>query len=107
MVGYYNLTPIGETRNLANFVVQVDTQLNGFLGYGIILSFFVVSFISMKSFGWSSKACFASTAFISAILSTFMFLIGIMNETVMLAVVVLAAAGVMSLLFTGGSDAGL
>jgi len=96
---HYNVTNIGSTRNIVDFVSAVNTEVDGFLSYGIIIGFFAVMFISFKAYGWSSKAAFSVTSFISAILCTFMFVAGFAHETVMLASIVLAAAGVVSLVF--------
>ena len=79
--------PITNTTSIGELVININAALGGILGPGLVLTIFVVTFIS--SIGYGTNKAFLASAFITTILTAPLMIMGIVDQSIMIILILL------------------
>ena len=97
---YYNLTNITGSNNFLSLTTNVSDMSGGWLGIGIMLTFTIIIFISLKDY--PMKESFAATFFVSTIIALLFKIIGLLSDFVLFIYIIAAAISIIALIFDKG-----
>ena len=101
-----NFTNITSANDWLELFVATETlfpsKFQGVLGIILCILVFAVAFIAMKSGGWDTKSCFASTMFLVLIVGLLSASIGLMTLEALLPIIIIFAISVMMLFSNKG-----
>ena len=99
-----NTTPF--TNTTGNFIIGIGTAINnesdGLFGLLILISFYIITFVSFSYNAQNLKGAFAGSTFIGVIIAILLRLLSWLNDTYLYAAIILAIIGL--LVAWGGSD---
>ena len=101
-MGISNVTELMNQTDLLGIVQIINIENNQFLSIGILTALFFVLFITFKTRGYENKSCFTATMFICVVISTLLFIIDLAHPTLMFAMIIMLAGGIISLFFGEG-----
>lgn len=98
---YWNLDPLTNMSNSSLVFVdtarELNTQLNGYIGFYLVLVIWFVLFLTLKGRGESVKSSFAATSVISAIAAIILYPLGLIYPTLFWVSLILPAIGLFLL----------
>lgn len=80
---------------LFDLVKYANNVTNNYLGIGIVILTFIISFISMKV--WPTAKAFAASMFITAILTVFLRILGLVGDWIMIIVLLGLCGSIIAL----------
>ena len=92
MTEIYNLTNISSSSNFLELTQHANSLSGGLFGTLVILSFFIVLFVSLHG---EMRIKFAAASFITAIITLLFSVIGLIGEFIVLIIVFMTAVSVM------------
>lgn len=98
---YYNLTNLSTSIELYDQVRIVNEASEGMLVFGFLLALFLILFIATKV-RYDFKASFATSSFITTIVSVLFLVAGLTNAYIVIVLVVMSAGGAVMLISEGG-----
>lgn len=90
------------TGNLQGLFLYADTVTNGWFGILMLIATWVILFILPKNYGYPTLTCYVSASFVVAIMSIFMRILGLLNDTFVIGYITLVAIGAFALWKTEG-----
>jgi len=78
----YNLTNISSSETLFELTKNANELTGGLMGNLIIVTVFIIAFIGFKS-TWEGQRSFAGASFITALISIFVRILGMITDQVM------------------------
>lgn len=98
---YYNLSNLSQSAALYDQIKVVNNASDGMLVFGILLSLFFILFLAQK-LRYDFKVCFASSMFITTLVSILFLVAELTSPYVVISCVVLSGAGAVMLVVEGG-----
>ncbi len=84
----YNLTGMSQSNSLFEFVYQSNILTGNLMGILIIITTFIIAFLNMKDY--EGKKAFAGSSFITALISIFLRVLGMITDQWMFGVFIVA-----------------
>lgn len=101
-----NFTNITSANDWFELIKATDTlfptAFQGMIGIALCIMVFAVSFIAMKSGGWETQSCFASSMFLVLVVGVLSATIGLMSLEALMPIILIFAVSVV-MLFRGGT----
>ena len=85
----YFAYPDANNQTFAHLLQWTNIVTDGYFGIAILFMVFLVSYISLKSVGWQNDKVLPFVAFITMIVSAFLVIIGITNQSTMVLCIVI------------------
>lgn len=95
----YDIDTIAYQNSTTGMFLGVNTAMNGFFGLMILLSIFLMLFITLLVRGNNVSHSFAATSFITAIVCLFMWTLRIANDYTFFATLFVLGMSVLFLFF--------
>lgn len=89
----YNLTNLSNATSIDELFINMNQLSGNFLSSGIIIVFYVILFVMMLRFG--TKQAFATTSFITSILVSLMYALGVVPFAILFTLWILSALGML------------
>ena len=86
---------MSNTTKFSELASNLNIQTNGILGVLMIVSFFIVMFVNLKSY--TTPKAFAVSSFITALFSILMNKAGIVPDSIVWLTIIASALGVLAL----------
>ena len=93
----YNLTTIEGSETLFELVNNANLLSGGLIGSLIVIPTFIITFLAFKSVGYQGNKSFAGAGFITALISIFLRVMGMIPDRMMFGVFILAGLGYIML----------
>ena len=84
---YFNY-PDANNQTFAHLLQWTNIVTDGYFGIAILMMVFLVSYISLKSVGWSNDKVLPFVSFMTMIISAFLVVIGIAPQSTMVICIV-------------------
>jgi hypothetical protein len=97
----YNMTIMEGSETLYELVLNANTISGGLTGSLLIFTTFVISFIAFKN-NYDGKRAFAGAGFITALVSIFVRVLGLIPDRLMFAAFIIAGIGFVALRWSDG-----
>ena len=95
----YNLTALSHSDGLLNLTQNANTIADGMLGFGILITVYLILFISFKSY--DIKKAFAGAGFITSVIAIVLRLTNLITDTMMFGTFIMAALSFVLLIWAG------